>query len=757
MNFHTTTLRIALILLIGASTLSADGLLRPTNASYPKNFLRSRMTRVDVTLHGQIAVTKVYQEFVNEWDKPTGSVYSFPLPMDARATDFFYWSNDTMYQAVLKVKEQATNPGTGEGGIDALVNAYMGKNALRVLLPEVSGGAIQKTQMEYISLCTYEGGRIRYTFPFNTQDFVTAPLESFTFAVHIDSPDDITDASIIERSGARTTKTDARHWDLTLDQSKMFPSSDLTLEYGTSDDAVNVEMYAASNDTMDGHFVMMVKPRQTLDSAGILPKNAVFTIDASVYAAGTALTASKAAVAECLKKLRPGDFFNVVIFNSSASSWSVQSQPATSSNIASASSYIASVSATGSPALSAGITRALSMFTSDTLNNLIMLFSDGQALADPKQIAALNTRKAAIFPIAIGASANRPRIEAMAYENYGFPTFLSLSDPLVDRILGVFAQVNYPVMKDVRMEFGTNVYGLLPRTLATMYHGSRFFITGRYKKSGTSALSLAGYSVKGPQVYNYMLAFPSAPAQNKFAERFWGKEQIDAIERQIALYGQTDSLKALDIKYSLLYNIRCQFTSYIADKSKPSTGVEDAEQAIEAVTLVRSGVRALTLSWTMKTGEAVASCTVSKSASPNGPFTRLAEASPRAMTYTDYDAPSGSVAYYKLEITTRSGRRLTRIVSSEAAALPGAFALRQNYPNPFNPETSVRFDVARTSDVRLALYDIMGREVALLVNERLAPGAYERTWNAARLPSGIYFCRMQAGSFTSVRKMILQK
>ncbi len=74
----------------------ADGVIRPTNTSYPKDFLRTRMTKVDVAIYGQIAVTKVYQEFVNEWQQKTNAVYSFPLPADARATDFFFWANDTM-------------------------------------------------------------------------------------------------------------------------------------------------------------------------------------------------------------------------------------------------------------------------------------------------------------------------------------------------------------------------------------------------------------------------------------------------------------------------------------------------------------------------------------------------------------------------------------------------------------------------------------------------------------------------------------
>ncbi|MEM8486622.1 MAG: FG-GAP-like repeat-containing protein [Bacteroidota bacterium] len=96
------------------------------------------------------------------------------------------------------------------------------------------------------------------------------------------------------------------------------------------------------------------------------------------------------------------------------------------------------------------------------------------------------------------------------------------------------------------------------------------------------------------------------------------------------------------------------------------------------------------------------------------------------------------------------------------AGLPTEFALESNYPNPFNPTTTIRFDVPEASDVRLEVYDLMGRRVATLVNGQMAAGRYEATWNArsdagASVASGVYLYRMQAGSFESVQRMVLMK
>jgi glucuronoarabinoxylan endo-1,4-beta-xylanase len=89
--------------------------------------------------------------------------------------------------------------------------------------------------------------------------------------------------------------------------------------------------------------------------------------------------------------------------------------------------------------------------------------------------------------------------------------------------------------------------------------------------------------------------------------------------------------------------------------------------------------------------------------------------------------------------------------------LPATFALFQNYPNPFNPKTVVRFQVPGISDVKLVVYDILGREVAVLVNERKSAGIYEVSYGASGLASGVYIYRLTAGTYVQSRKMVLLK
>jgi ligand-binding sensor domain-containing protein len=83
------------------------------------------------------------------------------------------------------------------------------------------------------------------------------------------------------------------------------------------------------------------------------------------------------------------------------------------------------------------------------------------------------------------------------------------------------------------------------------------------------------------------------------------------------------------------------------------------------------------------------------------------------------------------------------------------YTLFQNYPNPFNPTTTISFSLPSKSFVTLKMFDVLGKEVASIVSEEMSQGSYSMQWNASNMPSGVYFYRLQAGSFTETRKLVL--
>ena len=738
------------------TTAVADGVMRPTNKSYPKDFLRHRMSKVDVAISGQIAQTTVYQEFVNEWDSPTDAVFSFPLPPDARATNFYFWVGDTMYKAVLKVKEQAPNPGTGEGGIDALLTTYLGPNSIRILIHDIPGGKLQRLQLEYLSLCDYFQGKVEYHYPLETADFTTYPVDEVAFSFQIVANEDILATSLAGFSSSVTTAKDSRHLGVTAEMSKMYLTSDVTFSYTVKHDSLSLDFYAVANDTMDGHFVMMVNPKSGTTGSDVLSKNVVFVIDCGSALFYSSLDVSKKAFADCIKRLNAVDSFSVVAFDYSVRPWVNNLVPATTTMTDSALSFISKLSYTGGSSLSSAIGTSLALFKTPEANNIVLLISDGKAVINPQQIRLQNFAKAAILPVSVVTSSGRQRLEMLAYQNYGFPTFFPEKGSISDEVLRFFDEVSYPVWRDVRYEIGSNAYGLLPLGLPTLFKGSRMYLTGRFKSPATSTLSLAGFTASGATFLDLPMTFPSSTTSNQFAEKFWAKEKIDDIERTIAVSGPADSLKQAVIKLSLGYGIRCMYTAYVADKTPSGgTGVED--QLMFTSLLAQRTSNGISIHWKFSAPSKVRRVDIYRRSIGETAFHLVGSVEGMSSSYLDA-IPSIDRVSYRLETISVDGQPIrSEIFSPDGDLAPTYCALDQNFPNPFNPITEITYRISKESFVSLSVYNTLGQKIATLVNEKQDRGVYSVSFNAAGLPSGAYFYRVSAGSFVETKRMSLMK
>jgi hypothetical protein len=96
-------------------------------------------------------------------------------------------------------------------------------------------------------------------------------------------------------------------------------------------------------------------------------------------------------------------------------------------------------------------------------------------------------------------------------------------------------------------------------------------------------------------------------------------------------------------------------------------------------------------------------------------------------------------------------------VSERTGILPSKPKLYANYPNPFNPMTTLKYDLSAKGHVRLSVFNILGQEVAVLLDAQKEAGSYSIQFNAAQIASGVYFYRMEAGSYAETRKMLLLK
>lgn len=138
-------------------------------------------------------------------------------------------------------------------------------------------------------------------------------------------------------------------------------------------------------------------------------------------------------------------------------------------------------------------------------------------------------------------------------------------------------------------------------------------------------------------------------------------------------------------------------------------------------------------------------------------FNEITDGNAGAIIVWRTDPPWGGIYAQQISKYGNLGEVITSVKEDENNIKPNDFYLAQNYPNPFNPTTIIKYDLPASTEASLCIYDILGNEIAILVNEEKPAGTYEVEFNASGLASGIYFYQLQAGEFIDTKKLILLK
>lgn len=137
-------------------------------------------------------------------------------------------------------------------------------------------------------------------------------------------------------------------------------------------------------------------------------------------------------------------------------------------------------------------------------------------------------------------------------------------------------------------------------------------------------------------------------------------------------------------------------------------------------------------------------------------FNKLGDLLPEAITYL---TTKGNYIYAGVNNYSvwRINKSLITSGNNETGIIPVSFSLKQNYPNPFNPATKIKYDVPRLGNIKIVVYDVMGREVQTLVNKSLKPGTYEASFDGSKYSSGVYFYKLITDGFIETKRMLMIK
>jgi hypothetical protein len=131
--------------------------------------------------------------------------------------------------------------------------------------------------------------------------------------------------------------------------------------------------------------------------------------------------------------------------------------------------------------------------------------------------------------------------------------------------------------------------------------------------------------------------------------------------------------------------------------------------------------------------------------------------SPKDYSFVDSDLSGANIIYYRLKQIDNDGSYAYSHEVEISFISPDKYSLGQNYPNPFNPSTKIHYKIAQNEFVNLSVYNVLGKEVAVLVNEIQSQGTYSVVFSADNLPGGVYFYRLETQNFVQTSKMLLIK
>jgi len=225
-----------------------------------------------------------------------------------------------------------------------------------------------------------------------------------------------------------------------------------------------------------------------------------------------------------------------------------------------------------------------------------------------------------------------------------------------------------------------------------------------------------------------------------------------------------DTLKDLSwFREGIKYYWRIQANNLAGSSSWSDTGNITLFYAPTDLSVLASGTNELTLNWTDNSG-IEEGYIIERSLTSPVSFTVIDTLKGSGSEYVDQNVEGGQLYTYRIKAYKDSlGSEYSNEtsflvdVNEESGEIPKEYSISQNYPNPFNPTTKIKFALPENAMTKIIIYDLLGREVETIINKELEAGYYEINFDASNLTNGVYFYKMQVGSFIQTKKMILLK
>lgn len=686
---------VLVVLTAWIGQLQALGVLfnRPleSSAEYDKMWIKS--VDIDVEIQDQIAVTHVDQTFRNELGTVVEAVYIFPLPENAMITELVYWFNGERYVAEIRERQAARDDYNRKirQYLDPALLEYLGDNLFRLSIAPINGNSDVRTEITYVELLNYDFGKVHYKFLLNTLDLSPRPLQTVTLGVETKSQTPF-------KSLASPSHQNSTAFRLTK-----ISDTHYSLLFGDENFLPDRDFTLEFETVRDQvNFNVLTYSPTRADSFGedsfyalwITPPDSISEDEIIPKSIVFTADVSSSMVGTRLRQLKVALNYFLDLLN-----------PEDLFNIVAFGTHVDQFKPDLVPANAENIAAAHEY--------VFQMYSLGMTNIDKALSTALNQSYQA-------ATSN-----IMIFLTDGFPTS---GVTQVDSIVAHAQKNNKHGVRIFSFGISENISRPLLIRLSRENHGYPTFIT-------------ADDSIAF--VVNQHFTRMSKPVLADLKVDLGGLHEWDHYPKVL-----TDLYWGSQILQMGLYTNSGTFPVQLSGKIRGDS-VSFSQVMTFADTL--GGHRFVPRLWA-KTKIDYLLELIEIYGETEELINQVIDLSLRFQILTSY------TAFY-----ADPNPPPTLVENENSPDMPEAFVLFQNYPNPFNSSTEIKYYLPKgDSDypVLIRIYDIRGRLVKILVENTQSPGAYSVSWdgsdlNGLQVTTGVYFCTLQAGAFSQMRKIIL--
>ncbi len=653
-------------------------MITPEGAALP---LKYTEVRADIT--GLLADVKVIQKFENNLNKNIEAVYVFPLPHDSAVNSLEIKIGERIIKGVIKEREEArrTYEDARDEGKKAGLLEQERANVFTMSVANIEPAQEILVTLTYYETVKYEDGEYEFVFPMTitpkyidkTQvkdsEKISPPVETrkagreINLFINLDTgftPGEIKSPShllFIQEKGE--TKREIQ-----LAKEGELPDKDFILKYSSSGEQLESELSFYRKEFKPGTFMLHITPKMDYGPDEMVKRDVVFVLDRSGSMSGHPIEQARKALKACLRTLRSGDTFSVIVFDDRVEYMENRSIEFNDAHLLKADSYIDSIGPRGGTDILAAMDAALKLPANKLYVRQIVFLTDGAVGNEDFVLQEIKKSlgKSRVFTFGIGPAVNRLLLDGMAEMGRGTSRYITFEENIEDAIQKFSNQTSFPVLTDISLEWkDASVADMYPVKIPDLYAGQVLYTVGRFHSSGKATAILKAMTGGGEFRQEIEIDLPDEATEHPVIETIWARHRIDALLKKMSEKPkEKHEIRDEIIGIALRYSLMSPYTSLVAVEQG-----EDDEEPKEKKEIMRIDVPSMVPEGLDRDAFA-------------GPGQRLTGSSMKLSYRSGRPAPgpmSGIIMNVKRDAS--SGPVLMRRLSSDRSASPGPSAFRK--------------------------------------------------------------------------------